>query len=562
MEREADLSSGDDSIVLYERWVDERDQAILDGIEELQPRGLPLDLPPARVAASSGRPTRRRRGGRDRLARAARGARDQARGRGGARRAGGAARGACSRATRRRRGSRAPARVPPARGEAGLVGVLRPARDDELGADRGHGVDRRARVGRARSRRSSKKSLIYTLSFPTQQHKLDAGDEVVDPRTGESAGSLVELDDVAGRLKLRRGPKFEGQPLPQALIPGGAWNTKAPARGADAARRARCATATGATRRSRASCGASRRSTGARVQVDRARRDEGARRSRRGAAPLRPGPPGSGKTWTGARLILHLLARGKRVGDRRDEPQGDPQPARRDRRSAALSVLRGLKKSSGGNPESSYERAARSRARSDIEPFLDPELRLLAGTAWLFARPELDQAARLPLHRRGRPGLARRRARDGHLGARRSSCSATRCSSRRSRRARTRAARARRCSSTCSATRRRSRRIAASSSSTRSACTRTCAASSRTRSTRAGSRPAEGCERPVDGARDGPAVPAGRARGQSPLVARGGGARARGVRAAARRGRGRTRRASPRRSASTTSWSSRRTTSR
>src|SRR4029453_19280215 len=26
------------------------------------------------------------------------------------------------------------------------------------------------------------------------------------------------------------------------------------------------------------------------------------------------GPPGSGKTWTGARLIVHLLGEGKRVG--------------------------------------------------------------------------------------------------------------------------------------------------------------------------------------------------------------------------------------------------------
>ena len=32
---------------------------------------------------------------------------------------------------------------------------------------------------------ASKKSLIYTFSFPTQQHKLDAGDEVVDPGHGQ-----------------------------------------------------------------------------------------------------------------------------------------------------------------------------------------------------------------------------------------------------------------------------------------------------------------------------------------------------------------------------------------
>ncbi|MGH3016552.1 MAG: TM0106 family RecB-like putative nuclease, partial [Gaiellaceae bacterium] len=34
MEREAELRSGDDSILLYERWVDERDDSILRGIEE------------------------------------------------------------------------------------------------------------------------------------------------------------------------------------------------------------------------------------------------------------------------------------------------------------------------------------------------------------------------------------------------------------------------------------------------------------------------------------------------------------------------------------------------
>jgi superfamily I DNA and/or RNA helicase len=49
-----------------------------------------------------------------------------------------------------------------------------------------------------------------------------------------------------------------------------------------------------------------------------------------------------------------------------------------------------LKKCSGGNPESVYERGS-IESREDVDPFLDPEVRLLAGTAWLFARPELDQ---------------------------------------------------------------------------------------------------------------------------------------------------------------------------
>ena len=44
------------------------------------------------------------------------------------------------------------------------------------------------------------------------------------------------------------------------------------------------------------------------------------------------GPPGSGKTWTSGRLIAHLLANGQDGRRRLDEPQGDPQPARRRRR--------------------------------------------------------------------------------------------------------------------------------------------------------------------------------------------------------------------------------------
>ena len=52
----------------------------------------------------------------------------------------------------------------------------------------------------------SAKSLIHTLAFPAQEHKLTPGAEVRDPATGKDAGALVELDDEAGSLRLRRGP--------------------------------------------------------------------------------------------------------------------------------------------------------------------------------------------------------------------------------------------------------------------------------------------------------------------------------------------------------------------
>ena len=39
------------------------------------------------------------------------------------------------------------------------------------------------------------------------------------------------------------------------------------------------------------------------------------------------GPPGSGKTFTGARMICELVRQGKRVGSYREQPQGHPEPA-------------------------------------------------------------------------------------------------------------------------------------------------------------------------------------------------------------------------------------------
>ena len=106
----------------------------------LQPGGLRRDPPAARLAArAAGGGARAVRP--DPAARAGR-AEGAAAGEGGARRA---ARGAA----RRGRGARRPApRLPRPRAQAGLVGVLRPARDDPGRARRGRRVDRRARPDR------------------------------------------------------------------------------------------------------------------------------------------------------------------------------------------------------------------------------------------------------------------------------------------------------------------------------------------------------------------------------------------------------------------------------
>jgi predicted RecB family nuclease len=212
------------------------------------------------------------------------------------------------------------------------------------------------------------RSLVHTLRFPAQQHKLGAG-EAVDPAT-ERKEDVVEVDDARGLLRLRRGPKFAEEPLPKALIPGGPWDTRA--------QRA-------ALRRLAEN---PQRYPALRAIV---RRDP--------PTSLEPtaleesylfvqGPPGSGKTWTGAQMVAGLLAAGRRVG-----VTAPTHKAIHNLLGEIETVARpvtALKKCSAGDPETKYE-GAWVENEDAIEPFVDPETRLIAGTAWLFAREEMDR---------------------------------------------------------------------------------------------------------------------------------------------------------------------------
>jgi predicted RecB family nuclease len=213
-----------------------------------------------------------------------------------------------------------------------------------------------------------KKSLVHTLEFPPQQHKLGPG-EAVDPAT-ERKEDVVEIDDARGLLRLRRGPKFEDEPLPRALIPGGPWDTRA--------QRAALRRLAENPARYPALRAIVRRDLP--TSLDPAALEN--------SYLFIQGPPGSGKTWRGAQIVAALIAAGQRVGvtapthkaihNLLGEIEGAARP------------VRALKKCSAGEPDTRYE-GAWVENEDDIEPFRDPETRLLAGTAWLFAREELDQ---------------------------------------------------------------------------------------------------------------------------------------------------------------------------
>jgi uncharacterized protein len=107
------------------------------------------------------------------------------------------------------------------------------------------------------------------------------------------------------------------------------------------------------------------------------------------------GPPGAGKTWAGARLIAHLIKNGKRVGVAAQSHKAIHNLLNEIEKFCRDSSLtfRGLKKSSGDNPESVYEDDFIT-SEEQFAPFIEKAKRieLVAGTAWLFSRHELDRS--------------------------------------------------------------------------------------------------------------------------------------------------------------------------
>jgi uncharacterized protein len=216
------------------------------------------------------------------------------------------------------------------------------------------------------------KSLAYELEFPTQQHKLGPGD-VVDPEN-ERGEEILEIDEGTGRLWIKRGQKRSEEPLPRALIPGGAWDTRyqraALMRLAEEIR-----DGGGKYRALRAILRRELPSALAAESLDQ-------------SYLFIQGPPGSGKTWTGAQLVLQLLRKGKRVGIAAPSHKAIHNLLRELEQQGLASP--GLKKCTKGDEDTHYDASELIENESELEPFLDPELKLLAGTAWLFSRAELD----------------------------------------------------------------------------------------------------------------------------------------------------------------------------
>jgi uncharacterized protein len=218
----------------------------------------------------------------------------------------------------------------------------------------------------------NKQSLVYTFAFPPQEHKI--GGRCEDPHSEK--GYDVDVDDELGRVTLRRAKRRADEPLPVALIPRKPLQTytqrDAVLRFAQAPDNHPALVEILERRPPRA-------------RLDGTLAD--AASSLDGSYLFVQGPPGSGKTWNGARMAIALMHAGRRVGvtalshraiNKFLDDVGDAA------REVGFS-FKGRKKAD--DVEDCYEDEFID-CRSSNDDMLDEELHLIAGTSWLFSRPD------------------------------------------------------------------------------------------------------------------------------------------------------------------------------
>ena len=244
-----------------------------------------------------------------------------------------------------------------------------------------------------------KRSTVYSFRFPPQDFKMAKGDKPLRAGSGVPAGEIVELDEDTGRIALKIGNKQP--PFEQALsiIPGRPFDSSALR---DAIYRYANAVAAGGDGRYEAVTGLLRKAlprlTGRKegdpiipAGADLLQGSTDAIRCLEQSYLLVQGPPGSGKTFTASHAIVELLKNKKRIGVSSNSHKAICNLLREIERVAKETgvTFKGAKKSSD---EDHYLKGLGFiEDTTDNDVAAAPEQQLVAGTAWLFAREDLDQ---------------------------------------------------------------------------------------------------------------------------------------------------------------------------
>jgi uncharacterized protein len=246
---------------------------------------------------------------------------------------------------------------------------------------------------------NEKNSKVYTYSFVDQPHKLSAGDAVENPRTRRRAGTIHSVETDRNVLELKTTLDENAARAITELTPGPPPGTREQ-RGA-LVRLARSFVAKTLAQEHPATydllTNADPRVPGRRVlqpNVVSADAVSEVARALDDSYLFVQGPPGSGKSTIGSRVICDLLAAGQRVAVTSNSHKAIHNLLHKVEEGMLErgSRFRGLYKCSSGNADSVY--ASRSAAPciesvKSNDPFSEGGYDLAGGTGWLFAREEL-----------------------------------------------------------------------------------------------------------------------------------------------------------------------------
>jgi len=249
--------------------------------------------------------------------------------------------------------------------------------------------------------RTVNRSTVYTYSFPDQLHKMAPGDEAHNPRTQKRAGVIASIDDDANLLELKTTAGLETARAIHELIPQGPPSTgvkrKALARLGKAYLDGTLQTKYSAAadlldNRDPAVRG---RSTTLQPTIVTAESVSEVVTCLANSYLFIQGPPGSGKSTIGSKVICDLLARGKRVA-----VTSTSHKAIHNLLHKVEACINERGKTFRGRYKHSKQTNGDSEYKSElVTPLIESvekneamdtdDYQLAGGTSWLFAREEL-----------------------------------------------------------------------------------------------------------------------------------------------------------------------------
>jgi uncharacterized protein len=252
-----------------------------------------------------------------------------------------------------------------------------------------------------------KQSLVYRYRFPEQDHSIKVGSKPRDPATDKEAGQVVEIDEAARTIDLKRGKRstaphpislvplehVDSRTIQQSLFRLGSWVAEHDINADGPYRAARDMLLKTPPR----IWGSADRPGDPLQRPGEGIVEAACRIGRALVESVLPiqGPPGAGKTYTGGKMIASLLEAGQKVGITANSHKAIENLLKSACEAGAEKGLevRAVQRAGEDGTGFQHPRVMQAPKPEDVEMALaSGEVNLVAGTPWLWSRPGMEAA--------------------------------------------------------------------------------------------------------------------------------------------------------------------------